>query len=588
MGDFKTYLRSKTHIDNAPGYSYTFEKFEDKNGNGTLDKGEKVVGSIMINDYENRIDNHAGVVNNNFGEVTKDDVSLFVKSTTQGCYKETIEKQNSITNKEYADIQGKKTDKGFEITTDNKIESNFGSLVNNVGYKESYSTNPYLYNSPASSFNPLTMPGASGVSLPFFPGAGADVGIPTLNADPMAYSKFINSYTNIFSSLAMAGTNGEYNTAQYTMPSLVGKMFSDALNIFKVGSMNTPTVQNNNSVNNSTVNTDDTTKKLEALKEEAKKLGISVDDKNDNLETLQPKVDAKKLENLKTEATKLGITYDKDIKLDALQKLVDDKKAELEKAKPPTENNDDKPFEYNADGKKIKVYKNDKGNQVHEEYDANGKKVYSCEYTKDGYIINNYDKDGNAKTLNITKDGKPATTNKTTTPENTTAATNKTTKNDAGQTLVETTDSQGNKVIVTMDKNMNIILKTTSYNDGSYKKEMPGDPTFNKPGNISLTVHKDGKAELTCTARRADNLYTPTITHRYENYKDNNTTDLESWTKQGELISTTVNPNCKSYKPYTYNNKKYELAQETKKAQEEAKKSQDKLKKLQEEAKKYN
>lgn len=577
MGDVKVTLSSKTEIKGKTGYSYTFNKVE----------GDKVIGSITIYDYEgDGLDNHDGVVNNNFGEITNTIFGQFAKESGTGYRPDYIQPANSKTDKIYEDVKGEKTDKGFKITSDNKTTFNLGSLAKNIDYKNNtFNSASYLnmYKSSAFSFNPMTMPGAGGVNMPFLFEGGSGY-MPTTNVDYAGLSKDRLEAKNMIEGTIIAGMMGDQGIPPMALDSLVVNVFNKFLSRFSNGSINLPG-QNTPSADNATKKNEENAKKLEALKAEAKNVNVTVEEK-DTLETLQAKVDAKKLENLKAEAKTLKITFEEKITLTDLQKLVDDKKAELAKTKvkPQTEKKDDKPLEYTNSGKKIKVYKNDKGNQVHEEYDANGKKVYSCEYTKDGYIINNYDKDGNAKTLNLTKDGKTMAT----TPEKTTPVTNKTTKNEAGQTLVETTDSQGNKVVITMDKNMNTILKTTSYSDGSYKKEMPGDPTFNKPGNISLTVHKDGKAELTCTARRADNLYTPIITHRYENYKDNNTTDLESWTKQGTLISTTINPNCKSYKPYTYYNKKYELAQETKKAQEEAKKSQDKLKKLQEESKRYN
>lgn len=520
MGDVKVTLNSKNAIEGKSGYSYTFNKVEDN----------KVVGSITIYDYEgDGFDNHDGVVNNKFGEVTNTIFETLMKedSTKRG-YADTKVDENPVTNKKYEDVKGTKKDKGFEITNDNKTEFNLGSLAKNIDYKNptsNYQNYADLVKS-SYSFNPGTMPGAGGVNMPLLFEGGSGC-MPTNNVDYAKLSNILNQGKCAISGTEIGGLMSDYGMPPFAMDSVITSTFNKILSCFNINF----TGQNTSTVDNTTKKNEDDVKKLEALKAEATTLKITFEEKI-TLTDLQKLVDDKKLESLKAEAKKLGLVInDKDpietlkTKIDNFKKSIEDSRAELEKEKPPTEENNN---------------------------------------------------------------NKPVTTNKTTTPENKTPVTTKTTKNAAGQTIVETTDSQGNKVVITMDKNMNIILKTTTYSDGSYKKEMPGDPTFNKPGNISLTVHKDGKAEITSTVRRADNLYTPTITQRYENYKDNNTTDIESWTKQGTLISTTVNPNCKSYKPYTYNNKKYELAQETKKAEEEAKKSQDKLKKLQEESKKYN
>lgn len=540
MGDVKVTLSSKNAIEGKAGYRYTFNKVEDN----------KVVGSITIYDYEgDGFDNHDGVVNNKFGEVTSTIFETFMKedSTKRG-YTDAKVDENPATNKKYEDVKGTKKDKGFEITNDNKTEFNLGSLAKNIDYKNptsSYQNYTDMFKSSSSfSFNPMTMSGAGGVNMPFLFEGGSGC-MPTKNVDYAKLSNILSQGRNEISFNETAGIMSDYGMSPFAMDSVITRTFNKILSCFNINF----TGQNTLSVDDVTKKKEEDAKKLEALKTEAKNINVTVEEK-DNLESLQTKVDAKKLETLKTEATKLKITFEEKITLSELQKLVDDKKAELAKTNTNSSSSTDNK---KKDGKE------------------DGKTVTNNKTTKPTTSPTN-------------------TTKTTTTPTNITTTTNaaKTTKNVAGQTIVETTDSKGNKVVITMDKNMNIILKTTSYSDGSYKKEMPGDPTFNKPGNISLTVHKDGKAEITCTARRADNLYTPIITHRYENYKDNNTTDLESWTKQGQLISTTVNPNCKSYKPYTFKNRKYELAQEAKKAQENVKKSQDELKKIQDEAKKYN
>ena len=107
------------------GTCYEYQKFNDKNDNGKLDKGEQVLGSITIYDHENDgFDSHDGVVNNNFGSMAESLWNPMMKQNkTVTEYRDVSNvPANPVTGKTYVDVKGTKNDKGLFTITSEKAE----------------------------------------------------------------------------------------------------------------------------------------------------------------------------------------------------------------------------------------------------------------------------------------------------------------------------------------------------------------------------------------------------------------------------------------------------------------------------------
>lgn len=408
MGDVKVTLAAKTAIDGKKGYSYTFNKTDENN---------KVVGSLTIYDYEgDGFDNHDGVVNNGFGEITS---SLFgTMAKEDGGYRDTKVAENPSTGKKYDDAKGEKTDKGFNITNDDKTIFSLGSIAKDIDYK------------PTSVFSPYgNFQGGFQGGFPMF-NNGAAGNFAMANVDSQQLAEVAAQAQRMFSMLTISSYMGGVTLPPFALTSAIGEIFNNILNCFGTTNIGTPDAGSDASKPASTdpfetlkadakalgVTVDDKdtletlkpkvdAKKLENLKADAKKLGITVDEK-DTLETLQPKVDAKKLENLKAEATKLGITYEKDVTLDSLQSLVDDKKGNVDNHSGDDKGKDKKGADAPYDGKNINngTYNYDKHFDG-EKYGVSSKGLTMKTFTdKDGNKVQVvYNKDNQLAQLDVFK-----------------------------------------------------------------------------------------------------------------------------------------------------------------------------------------
>lgn len=436
MGDVKVTLASKIAIEGKKGYSYTYNKVDETN---------KTVGSLTIYDYEgDGFDNHDGVVNNGFGEVTTNIFSTMMKDNARsGGYQDTkVEENPSAPGKKFAEAKVDKTDTGFNLTNDNKTEFSLGSLAKSIDYK------------PTSAFQSYwgAQNGLQG-GFPMF-NNGAAGNFAMANVDSQQLAEVAAQAQRMFSFLTISSYMGGVTLPPFALTSAIGDIFNNILNCFGTTNIGTPDAGSDASKPASTdpfetlkadakalgVTVDDKdtletlkpkvdAKKLENLKEEAKKLGVTVDEK-DTLETLQPKVDAKKLEDLKAEATKLGISYEKDVTLDSLQSLVDDKK----------------------------------GNNHSDDGAGNDKKGVDAPY--DGKAINNgtynYDKHFTGEKYGVSS---------------------------KGLTMKTFTDKDGNKVQVVYNKDNQLVQLDV------FKKDYTETTTFNDNLDLEEFVRRDSKTK---------------------------------------------------------------------------------------------
>lgn len=270
MTDAKFSLANRANIGTTAGYSYTFNKYDDKN---------KIVGSIIVNDYEgDGFDSHDGVINKKFGVVTNTIFDgMMAADPKKQAYRDVPDvKMNPTTDKEYVDVKGAKTTEGFNITSPETEEFNLGSLA-----KPLITSATTIENNTNKNTNTTTtgttnfIPGVNTCpTLPLFPTGAPEFVQPQMNINPTELQNFFNCFSSGLAMFGQIGMSGDINFAEFFMPGFVANMWAAAGQLFGYApSTNVPATETNQ--NNDTKTADPAASTTEAAKNDPAKTEAS-------------------------------------------------------------------------------------------------------------------------------------------------------------------------------------------------------------------------------------------------------------------------------------------------------------------------
>ena len=197
MANDKVSLESRSRIGNTAGYKYTFNK---------LDDNKKIVGSIIVNDYDgDGFDSHDGVINKKFGVVTIPIFeSMMAEDRTRRGYEDIPDgPMNPATRQEYKNVKGEETDEGYNITSPETEEFNLGSLANPLISKENVTNENNETGN--SSTNPFNQSNCNCSELPLFSRTENTCIKPQMHINMAAAQDFYNYFSSKLSRLSTFG-----------------------------------------------------------------------------------------------------------------------------------------------------------------------------------------------------------------------------------------------------------------------------------------------------------------------------------------------------------------------------------------------